>query len=98
MELKKTGIREQVIEEIIELAKKYKLSKVILFGSRARGDYHEKSDIDLAIVGGEQLEFALDIEEKTETLLQYDVIDMEKAQKELLENIKKDGLILYEKI
>ena len=33
---------------IVELAKKYNLSKVILYGSRARGDNHERSDIDLA--------------------------------------------------
>nr|WP_330384836.1 nucleotidyltransferase domain-containing protein [Bariatricus massiliensis] len=32
-----TGIRQQVIEEIQALAQKYNVSKVILFGSRARG-------------------------------------------------------------
>lgn len=45
---KTTGIRQKVIEEIIVLAKKYHVEKVILFGSRARGDYHSRSDIDLA--------------------------------------------------
>ena len=34
-----TGIKPQVIEEIRELARKYDIEKVILFGSRARGDF-----------------------------------------------------------
>ena len=33
-----TGISEEVIKEIIALAKKYAITKVVLFGSRARGD------------------------------------------------------------
>lgn len=47
-----TGIKQQVLEEIKDLAKEYKIKKVILFGSRARGDYHTTSDIDLATEGG----------------------------------------------
>ena len=47
-----TGIRENVIQEIIQLAQKNDVEKVILFGSRARGDYKERSDIDLAFCGG----------------------------------------------
>lgn len=33
------GIREQILLEIKELAKKYNIEQVILFGSRARGDF-----------------------------------------------------------
>lgn len=47
-----TGIKQQVLEEIKDLAKEYQIKKVILFGSRARGDYHTTSDIDLATEGG----------------------------------------------
>lgn len=93
-----TGIRSEVLLEIIELAKIHGLSKVVLFGSRARGNYHEKSDIDLAVSGGNVWAFALDVEEQTETLLQYDVVDMEQVQDALLENIERDGVVLYEKI
>lgn len=42
-----TGIKQKVIQEILQLAKKNKVEKVVLFGSRARGDYKERSDIDL---------------------------------------------------
>ena len=42
---KETGIRQQVIEEIIQIAKLNHVEKVILFGSRARGDYKERSEL-----------------------------------------------------
>ena len=45
---KATGIKEKVIQEIIALAKKYQVEKVILFGSRARGDFKERSDVGFA--------------------------------------------------
>ena len=94
-----TGIKEQVINEIIELAKHHKIEKIILFGSRARGDYHRASDIDLAVYGGNVVEFAVDVEEMTSTLLSYDVIDMKKENKQnLIETIEKEGVLLYEKI
>ena len=40
LQIECTGIKEQVIREIIDFAKKYQIEKVILFGSRARGNYH----------------------------------------------------------
>lgn len=48
-----TGIRQDVLKEICDLAEKYQIQKVILFGSRARGDFKRTSDIDLAVEGGE---------------------------------------------
>ena len=97
--MKGTGIEEQVIKEIILLAEKYGIAKVLLFGSRARGDYHRASDIDLAVYGGDVDRFALDVEEYTSTLLMYDVIDMNKEhQNVIVESIKKEGKILYEKV
>lgn len=44
-----TGIKPQVTDEIRNLAYKYNVRKVILFGSRARGDLKRTSDIDLAV-------------------------------------------------
>lgn len=71
---------------------------MILFGSRARGDYKEHSDIDLAVSGGDIFGFALAVDEKTDTLLQYDVVNLDSPVGEaLLENIEKDGKVLYKK-
>ena len=47
--MKTSGIKKKVLEEITQLAVEYHVQKVILFGSRARGDYWERSDIDLAV-------------------------------------------------
>lgn len=94
-----TGIKEELISEIVFLAKKNNLNKVILFGSRARGDYHKTSDIDLAVQGGDATLFALEVEEQTPTLLKYDVVDLDASvQSELRESIEKEGIVLYEKI
>ena len=94
-----TGIRPEVIEEIRNLAQKYDIEKVILFGSRARGDYKERSDIDLAFCGGSSSHFILDVDETTSTLLEFDIVDLDKpVRKELLESIKREGVVLYEKI
>ena len=97
--MRNTGIKDSVIYEIIELAKKYNLEKVILFGSRARGDFQRASDIDLAVSGGDIAMFAIDVEEETSTLLQFDVIDLDKdLQDNLLKSIREEGILLYEKV
>lgn len=93
-----TGIREQVIQEICALARKYDVDQVILFGSRARGDFRRTSDIDLAVEGGDFVRFALDVDEETSTLLKFDIVDLGRnIQEELLESIRREGRILYEK-
>lgn len=93
------GLRDELIREITELAKKYDLTSVTLFGSRARGDYRERSDIDLAVSGGDFNRFALDVDEETSTLLMFDIVNLDGAvQPELLENIRREGKQLYAKI
>ena len=94
-----TGIKMEVIEEIQKLAQKYGVAKVILFGSRARGDFKRTSDIDIAVTGGDFVRFALDVDEETSTLLEYDIVDLDSdMQDELRESIRKEGRILYEKV
>lgn len=96
--MQNTGINPLVIDEIRAAAKRSNLTKVILFGSRARGDYKKTSDIDLAVTGGNTALFAADMEE-TSTLLSFDIVDLDKpVQTELLQSIAKEGIILYEKI
>ena len=72
---------------------------MILFGSRARGDFKERSDIDLAASGGNISAFSLAVDEETDTLLKYDVVDLDRpVDPALLDNIRKDGIMLYEKV
>ena len=94
-----TGIKDVVIDSIIDLSRKYDVSKVVLFGSRARGDFKEKSDIDLAVYDGDFARFALDVEDETYTLLSFDIVDMNKSMAEdLLQSINEEGFVLYEKV
>ena len=94
-----TGIRELVIMEICEIAKRCQVDKVLLFGSRARGDFKRTSDIDLAVAGGDFLRFALDVEEETSTLLEFDIVDLDRCmQQALRDSIEKEGRVIFEKV
>lgn len=94
-----TGIKKQVLDEILMAAEKNNIEKVILFGSRARGDYRKTSDIDLAVSGGRIAHFQADIEEEVSTLLSFDIVNMDgSVREELVDSIKREGKVLYEKI
>ena len=70
----KYNIPERVLRDISVFAKKYSINKVILFGSRARGDNTERSDIDIAVYGGDFDGFYWDIKENIHSLLMFDVV------------------------
>ena len=94
-----TGIKQRVIDEICQYAKACDIQKIILFGSRARGDYKERSDIDLAVTGGDYNQFFLLVEEETSTLLKYDIVNLDASvQQELLQSIQKEGISKFETI
>lgn len=96
---KDSGIKKIVINQIIQIAKDCDINKVILFGSRARGDYKERSDIDIAFYGNKGSDFSLKVDEETSTLLRFDIVDMSlPISKELLNSIKTEGICIYEKI
>ncbi|MCI9624931.1 MAG: nucleotidyltransferase domain-containing protein [Lachnospiraceae bacterium] len=97
--IENTGIREEILWEIQKLAKDCGMKRVLLFGSRARGDYRKTSDIDLAVSGGDAVRFSLEAEEVISTLLFFDVVNLDgPVQKELLESIQREGKILYEEV
>lgn len=92
------GLKEELVESIRQLASKYNIRKVLLFGSRARGDFKERSDIDLAVSGGDVIAFSFAVDEETPTLLMFDVVNLDgNVQQELLDSIGKESVILYEK-
>lgn len=93
------GIKTSLLEEIILYANRYDVDKLILFGSRARGDYRRTSDIDIAFSGGESSRFILSLNEDVNTLLEFDVVDLsEKLQQQLRDAIDREGIVLYEKV
>ena len=69
-----------------------------LSGSRARGTNTERSDIDIAVYGGDFDGFYWDIKEKTHSLLMFDIVQADVSiSDELKEEIEKDGVVIYEK-
>ena len=94
----KYNIPERVLKDISAFAKKYSINKVILFGSRARGDNTERSDIDIAVYGGDFNSFYWDIKENVHSLLMFDVVEVDAGiSEELEEEIRRDGVVIYEK-
>jgi len=77
------------------------VERIVLFGSRARGDAAPRSDIDLAIAcpGADALRWSEIVEtaENAPTLLQIDLIRMDDAPFELLAEIAREGRVLYER-
>lgn len=93
------GLSDAVIDSIRQLAVRFSIDKVLLFGSRARGDYRERSDIDLAVYGEQASLYGMEVDETVPTLLKFDIVDMTApVQPELLESIRREGVVLYEKI
>jgi len=52
----KHGLSQETKEEVHKILKKYpQVKQAILYGSRARGDYKKGSDVDLTLIGGDDL-------------------------------------------
>ena len=91
-------IRE--IQEVVsKLAKEYGAERVYLFGSYARGDMTEGSDIDLRIDKGAMRGFQLgglraDLEDALG--LPVDLIPTGSLDSRFLSDIQKDEVLLYE--
>lgn len=91
---------EQVYEQIAQMAREHGARRVLLFGSRARGTNHPKSDIDLAVEGcADFLGLEEALQEDLWSLLQVDVVNLdEPVSDELRREIARDGRVLYEKV
>lgn len=89
---------QRVMRELGEFAKKRSIDKVVLFGSRARGTHSERSDVDLAVYGGDFDGFYFDVKEEIHSLLSFDMIEADdKVSEELRTEIERDGVPIYEK-
>ena len=93
---------EKLFEQVKKCASNYpNIYKIVLFGSRARGDYRPNSDIDLAIFSRsisnlEVANFTNEIED-LDTLLKFDIVFMTPdTDPRLLENVKQEGVVLME--
>jgi predicted nucleotidyltransferase len=82
----------EILNEVLEISRKYHAQKVILFGSRAKGTQTERSDIDLAFSGCSDFESLKEKIDEIPTLYSFDVVNMDTCQnKRLLEDIEEYG-------
>lgn len=92
----KYGLTDISYQKIKNVINKYPNYEFVVFGSRARGDYKNNSDLDIAIKG------KLDDKKQYEILRLFDLLDIpymldiifinKIKKKELLESIKRDGI------
>ena len=91
---------EKIREKVIPIAKKYGVKKISLFGSYARGEADEKSDVDFLFKKGEVfglLKYCAFIDDlETEFNCHVDLVSEGISDKEFLSAIKNDEVILYE--
>lgn len=92
------GLKEQIIDGIKHvLMKNPAITRAVIFGSRARGDYKYNSDIDLAVYCEGKLPAGLwlDLDEAA-GIYKIDVIDMNSAVDEKLrQRIEEQGVEIY---
>jgi len=102
-ELRRFGLKEAIINQIISVFSQYpQVQKVLLYGSRAKGNYRNGSDIDLTLVGDVSYSQLSSIEDKIDDLLlpySFDIsIFSDIDNPDLINNINRIGIVFYEKI
>ena len=98
----KFGLDEKVVKDIVSILEKYsEVESACIFGSRARGDYRNGSDIDIALFG-ENLTFQINTKiyfEIDDLYLPYkiDLINFNSLGKEdkIKDSILKEGVEIY---
>lgn len=92
------GLKDEIIEGIRNVFIRYpEVKRVVIFGSRARGDYKYNSDIDLAVYceGNIPSELWLDLDEAS-GIYKIDVVDMTSLSNEKLrQQIEEQGVEIY---
>ena len=89
---------DELYTKLANLAARYGARRLVLYGSRARGDFHERSDIDLAVYGMPENQrggFSMETEDLP-TLLKLDIVHVSQGMDPtFLKNIEEDGVTLY---
>jgi predicted nucleotidyltransferase len=91
---------EKFKPDIEEIAKKYELKLVVLYGSQATGKAKPDSDIDIAVLGNRRIDFNKHIKLVNEftSLFHTDEIDVKLLHKTsplFRYEVMRDGVLLY---
>ena len=91
-------LSENLLQELTRLGRQFNLDRIILFGSRARGTGTERSDVDMAVTGGDIDGFYWEVKENFPSLLLFDIVDLDAGiTPALQQELEKDGVTIYEK-
>lgn len=97
-----TGLSSELIALMIRvILKNVSASKILIYGSRARGDFKKTSDIDIAVECDDTNRVAIlneILNEELPTLLKCEVVDFKKIDEKFKEEILREGIVVYEKI
>lgn len=102
---KKFGLRETDINDVIAVLRNEKtIERAILFGSRAKGDFKNGSDVDIALQGKDvtnAIAARVGGLLNDETLMPYkfDVLNFNTIDNpDLIDHIQRVGVVLYTKV
>jgi predicted nucleotidyltransferase len=97
------GLSAQTVERIVTVLAHYpEIEKAVLYGSRAKGNYRNGSDIDLTLFG-DGLNFSLltRLDNELDDLLlpyKFDIsVFANLTHPDLIDHIRRVGVALYEK-
>lgn len=91
---------EEIKVKTVPIAKKHGISRMCLFGSYARGEAKDESDIDIYVDKGKMtslikyMAFVYDLEDILKC--HVDVVTTGIRDKKFLDNIQSEGVVLYE--
>jgi predicted nucleotidyltransferase len=98
------GLPDNAVQQILTVLKKYEqVDRAILYGSRAKGNYKNGSDIDLTLCGNEKLTLNIVyriLEDIDDLFLPYKIdlsIYRELQDPNIIEHIQRVGILFYEK-
>lgn len=93
---------DEIAKSIYDVAKDYNVQKIVLFGSYARGEAKQHSDIDLYVKAG-SVKFlsvcamGMDIKELLQRNVDVLVEEHMSFSEAMAFEIEKEGIVLYEK-
>lgn len=102
---KTSGLKAEELNNIISILKEeHKIESAYLFGSRAKGNYRQGSDVDIVLKGKlldhniiNRISYILN----EETLMPYrfDIVNFDKIKNlELLSHINRNGKLIFSKL
>lgn len=95
------GLTESTMRQISEILSQYQAVQVAkIYGSRAKGTYHERSDVDLAVIGNNLDRFTLSALQlafsESDIPLIVDIHNYQEIKNpQLLDHIDRVGSVIY---